>query len=333
MGHFIVTTRGRTGSFWLANAFDMHPEIICSHGRVRAPASWLFADRINMYYSRVYSKGMKWTNKELPDQLATMLSRYCEHEIQRGRSKEYPDNIDDLLKEQEEIGQADYYGKVHGFQLRDIIRMYKQKPPAKEIKIANQIRNPVKIVNSGLKDFSKKFEKEPNLKRACHNKYKKIITRYNLLPTTSELAFIKMVDDIDSYLETLEHEKLLQIPLEKVTKNKDFLCFVLRTLTSFDLKISDEYLDNVFNHGRLNNHVKNPKKQSPEEIFSSWQFWQKDHFRRKLMQYEEYFPKMYELGYDIEKFLKTSNAKADRNHNIYTYTENKKNNDREIVTV
>ncbi len=306
MGHFLITTRGRTGSFWLANAFDMHPEIICSHGRGRACASWIFCEGANMYFDKRCLKGMQWRNRELPEEVAKMLSKFTDYEGDWGRSDKFPKTIDGFLQEQETIGQAKYYGNVNAFQLRELLHKNSQQTPKKPFKIANNIRHPVTLVQSAVTDFVM-FRNNPQVRENYYKKYNQTVKSYNLEVSDDVVAFFREVDILDTYLETLEFSSLLQIPMEKVTMDRDFFCHILKSLTDKNIEITSDYLSSVFDNGRLNDHAgKKRKKLTPEQIFDSWLPWQQDYFRKKLMQFENIWPRMYELGYNLDHYIKSN---------------------------
>jgi hypothetical protein len=198
---------------------------------------------------------------------------------------------------QESIDEAKYYGNVHGYTAKVVINKAAKCPPDRPLKIANLLRHPVRIVNSGI---NRGYRAGPEKRREFIARFAQEVKYYAIEPIDSNLNFMINVSHLDDYLAPLRCDRILQIPLERFTKDGEFFCYVLRYLTSESLDIPRSYLERIMNHPRINKHSdSNSAKLTSEQIFASWQAWQKDFMLRKLNEFSDVFPRLEELGYQM----------------------------------
>ena len=304
MPHFLITTRGKTGSFWMANALDIHPDIICSHSTIYAPASEIYLSGWvghNMI-------GAAWQGKEpsraYAEALTKMYGRAEEEEKKYFSSR----SLLEFFCLQEGMGNAKYYGNVHAFMVEmviDRLARYQKDVPNGSFKIANLTRHPIKIMESCLeRSRSFKDKKIGALERErIINRCAQPIKKYNLKTDRLVLSFICNCNILVDYINPMRYPGLFHIPIERITRDKEYFCFVVKSLTSDDIELSDEYLDKVFAIGKLNRHNrKNDCDDSPVSLFAKWEPWQREYISQILGPFRDVFPKAEELGYDFSMF-------------------------------
>lgn len=300
MSHFIICSLGKTGSFWIANALDINPDIICTHSNLHVPASEIYLSGWNGFETI----GAKWKDKKPSEELAKTLTEKYGKAIEKESKVFSKYTLDEYFDLQEKIGIAKYYGNAHGYTLTNFLNHWKANKPNRKFKLANLHRHPLKIVESGV---SRSFVYEdPQVIARIKNRtaIDKAVKAYKLKLCPEVIAFIDNCNKLPDYLGAMRCLDLLHIPIERITQDKEYFCFVLRYLTSDDIEISDKYLDSVFSLGKLNRHNKNRScDNTPEILFSKWDYWQRDYFSKMLSCFQDIFPKAEELGYNFSNFL------------------------------
>ena len=290
--HFIITSPGKTASFWLANALDMHPDILCSHGTLSIPASELYISGWNSHEMI----GSFWKQQKISNALKEFLNKSIGDSIEKEHDIFYKRSLDHFFSIQENMGKAKYYGNVHGFTFYALLG--KIKKTTYIYKIANMQRHPVTLIESAF-GKSDTFNHLKTLE-AYNHIFDPVVSKYNLDMTPYNLFFIYHCYRLEEYFISYQTPQLYHIPMERITKNKDYFCSILKMLCSEEIEISDEYINSVFTMGRVNIHGNT--KKDPITIYNNWDIWQKELFQEMLFSYQDIFPKAKELGYDLEYF-------------------------------
>ncbi len=284
-GYFIVACRGWSASLWLANCFNLHEQVICSHNVSLVTdlllSGWTSEKNHSIPTSeKLIRKVLEKNNldDEGMDCLHSSISEILSDYFRASASVEAFFNILRLT------GDADFFGSVHTYRLCDFGQMELLEENTFQFCYANLLRHPLNTVLSAAAEMKKNIESFAL--ETVKNKFQQIETAYpqikNIMgeeaKTQENLAFILGCIALNGIAEDL-HKIPLEgnILMEKLTRDRDYYADTLTLLTEGRMPISEEYLDQVFQTYSLNKHRDN--HQEPAIAFSELQEWKKDSFR------------------------------------------------------
>ena len=268
--YFLVTSYGRTATYWIAKILHDHPDIICSHGAGFPP--FFPSDE-----------------RTISEQAVLEMHRNLEYFQQMPLEK--------VLHAHKNAGKAKVYGNVHGYSANSvrIITIHNKMPP--KVNVVNIVRHPVTRIES----FRNRMLHELN-----YNYYLRDKIDYYMKSTVDEdlLTHIK-----DTYGMTLSiSDKLFiyalclvpfndkldfasdipSIPMERLTKDPEAFCWMFNVLTHGKVAMNSAYLANAYNEGRLN-ALSN--ENNSLNVYLSWEEWMCDSFAYIAKKHD--FPELY----------------------------------------
>jgi len=293
--HFIITSPGRTASFWLANALDLHPDIKCSHGALNIPATEIY---LNGSFGHK-AMGDFWKDLKISKTLSHTLDMIYGNLIYEANN--LPKNRRSLLEYfvfQEAMGKAKYYGNVHCFTFEGLLKLNNTNNGI-PFACANMQRHPVTLIESGQARVD--HTDTQRLLMIYHNQLSPYIEKFRIYETPSNITFLyNTVCRLLYYLLPLRNPVLLHIPMEKITQDKEYFYNIVKYLCP-NLEITEEYLNKVFGIGRINLHGN--IKNDPFTIFKKWPQWKQKVFQTVLRDIDDIIPKAKQIEYDLEPFL------------------------------
>lgn len=258
--NFMVTCHGWSGSNWLANALHTHPDIICTHS-----------------VANLLPHGSGYNAKQEDE---------CSRQgYTRGRKDQ---TLAEHFTGLRELGEAKAYGSVHRYRLRDLPNLL-QNAGGVSFQLVNLVRHPVNLAASGQGQFEDLVQREifarievMDFCKQGMKVYEALAKRHQIdICDWSFLSFLAacqhcyvLVHD----LKALRHiAPIPNIMMEKMTSERDYFKQHLAELTQNTLDISEDYLDEVFQIGRINQHRKKAKLTA-EQQFNEWAPWQREGF-------------------------------------------------------
>lgn len=259
--NFMVTCHGWSGSNWFAKALNLHTKIICTHS----------------------------VTNELPSE---GVSQSGEQENEKGRLQRVRGRQDQTLKQHFDyllsLGQADAYGSVHRYRVRDLIKLDLTSGP--NFTLANQVRHPVKLVNSGYGQLLDMVDSEVYTRAEVMRFFDRYYPYYEYIAARHDLQLTDW--SVLCFLAACHHMKVLTqelfimnkkfpsshiIKMERLTTEKIYYEQSVQNLVGDHVEISEEYLKNVFSLGAVNRHAKRTLHTAAEQ-YSDWEDWQREAF-------------------------------------------------------
>lgn len=254
---FIVACYGLSASNWFAHALNIHPEITCTHSE----ESVLADDNIH-------------TNQRLAE---TVFERY-----QARMSRRY-NTLDQFFKDIIDKGNSPVCGGVHTHRLSDLQVIESQSQREVDFNLMNLVRHPVTLVNSGAGHLADLLSFDmfmmSGLLGSIQNEsefFFKLAKDYKLnLMDNEVLTFIGGCTNLfDLGNDYKTSYKPMTVKMEMLTSDRDYYKDVVTKLVQNKITITDEYLNQVFNIGTVNQHKRNAIKQA-NEYYAEWKPWQK----------------------------------------------------------
>ena len=291
--NFIFTSHGWSASNWLAYALNLHDDIICTHS-----ARNILANRTDMN-----------SNDNLKKQLRNLHKGYVSRQSR---------SLDTAYDAIESFGEAQLYGSVHVFRLRDLPVVYEKFGSFKRsYSVQNLVRHPVSLVWSGYGQFKDLFRYDLNelhwttgkvLKSAKDFIYD-LALRYDLyLGDFENLAFLGAAAvlgslrlDLDSLTVVKKIPKIDfkgHVKMESATHCPEVLNSSIQALSTGRLSASAGYLEKVYSTGVVNQHKNDADKTDAEARYDKFSEWQKETFNYFFNKYN--LQKEYkQMGYDF----------------------------------
>jgi hypothetical protein len=261
---FIVTSEGRTASYWYAAALNSHPDVICGHSKQSPP--------IPSYLEQ--------------EPLTTELLKRVYGDLSR-----LPVGIDDYYDLVERAGAARVYGTVHAFSLREAHQT--TSPTKRSYVLAHLTRHPIIRIASSHNLQRKTFRmSEPVLehvrrgfdssldfmrKAGAQDVVKGIIDSRRLqgeARVDDWLAFASACLDVSAEASHLSRAKYV-FPCERITSDPNYFAWAFGILTGGSLEADAGYIAHVFSMTRLNVSDR-PQPSNALEIYAGWLPWQKE---------------------------------------------------------
>ncbi len=277
--YFIVTSYGRTATYWLADALNSHRDIICNHGLLP-----------------VTSYG---------DRLEKSLILYQHENESILVSKSFDDLFDDL----EKTGLAKVYGNVHGYSACTYYFKLATNKPRREIRVINLARHPITRIESLANEwlyestFSstmchrlENIRHQNELNKRAFAYVQSAFPHVDLSIKDNSIFLLALLSVISSDFQELQIEGLLNIPMERLTKDAEYFCFIFSLLTQGSIEIEPKYLHDVISSGRKNQHSK--AEMSSIEVYEQWAKWKRTVFQLVLKETKSV--KLYNhFGYEV----------------------------------
>ncbi|MBO6657188.1 MAG: hypothetical protein JJ934_09845 [Pseudomonadales bacterium] len=264
--YFMVTSHGWSASKWLAAALNKHPEVTCVH----SVGSVLPDEKESEYEDELHA--------DLADMGAT-LGR------QNQSLKEHFDSI--VEKQDRRI-----IGSVHRYRLRDLPRLL-QGGETYPFQLANLIRHPVTLVNSGQGEFTTLAEMSDETRKEIQTFFENQRQYYLDLQRKYDLDLEDW--SVLSFLAAAQHQFVLvhdqtcvkgvaNVCMERVTTEPELFRSMIEALSKKTLVADDDYINGVFNMGNVNRHTNDRKITTPEERFELWNDWQREAYKHFMEQ-------------------------------------------------
>ncbi len=272
--YFLVTSFGRTATFWIASNLNRHGDIICSHGPAMPPV-------IPMEGSQPSQSDVLRMHRDLDDFYDMPLDRFFDA--------------------MERLGPAKAYGNAHAYGAQSVKGLLAGSSSGRRFTVVNVVRHPVTRIES----LRNRFEYE-----LTYNTYfrERIETYIEQTVTQELLQFVKSQCGVDLTFDTRlflyalslvpSHDKndlqvpVLHVAMERVTRDPEAFCWMFNVLTHGKVGIDAEYLDSVFERGRLN--VRGAERSAVRQ-YRQWDAWMREAFRYVMEEYD--FQKMYGAMY------------------------------------
>jgi hypothetical protein len=271
---FIITCHGWSASNWLAYCLNLHPNITCGHSGAAILANdpnYINIDGLKKNF-RVIREGC------LQRQTRSILETY--HKLQKQKN-------------------APFIGTVHSYRLRDL--PFQQRNFSFDIdyfRTVNLVRHPLDLVISGYGQFKDLFKMDINEFSFTISKLvnqgldivDSICIKYNLVPGDfNNLCFFSACVILGSLRLDLDALETIQkstdnpwnyqgtVRMEEITQSPTRFSKLIEQITNKNDLVSKEYINNIYNIGRVNIH----NKEASLGIIQRWndlKKWQKETF-------------------------------------------------------
>lgn len=264
--YYMVTSHGWSASKWLAAALNKHPEVTCVH----SVGAVLPDEEEAEYEDQLHA--------ELADMGATL-----------GRQNQsLKEHFDSIVAKQYRLA----IGSVHRYRLRDLPRLL-NGGETYEFQLANLVRHPVTLVNSGQGEFTTLAELSEETRNEIRMFFDNQRPYYLALKEKYDLDLEDW--SVLSFLAAAQHQFVLvhdqtcvkgvaNIPMEKVTAEPEYFGSVLAALSKNRIKPDANYINSVFDMGNVNRHTSDRKIVTPQERYESWDEWKREAFRYFMKQ-------------------------------------------------
>jgi len=253
MADFLVTSQGRTASYWFAAALNEHEFITCGHSKQNPP--------IPEYFGNASGVSMDDAMIEM-DALSNDPVEYTRY----------------LHK----FGTTPVFGSVHAFgvEAADVLR-------DSGLNVAHLTRHPI-LRTSSLSDRNVAEIKQSKLVReriyssvtSNLTKFKELNALCDQAPWAEWAPFVAACFDV-AY-EALQIEKFdLVLQSERLTSDPDYFAWAVRKLA--EVRVTQDYLETVFSMGQLNSSM--DFRGSALDTFTRWPNWKKEVFKCFFIHY------------------------------------------------
>ena len=275
--HFLITSHGRTATYWLASSLNAHPNVRCSHGQVLPPV---------LEYQ-----------VQPPDEV--VLQAHTSQDEFARRS------LDDFFDELEKAGPAAVYGNVHAYSAHTLFTHVLRGPVRRNPVVLNVVRHPITRIESLKRRLLHEMTFSPVARRRLEREFEVFVTpdvlatvRANCdvdLGPSENRAFLYAV----CFITTLDRMDLeipvSHLPMERLTKDVDFFAWCFSQVTQGTVRLDTAYLRQVFAAGRMNFQA---DETSAVGRYEAWAPWMRVAFRAAMAVWE--LEQLYApLGYDL----------------------------------
>src|SRR3989338_927550 len=274
---FLITSYGRTATFWIAKKLNEHPDIVCSHGPIYPPV-------------------LPGKEDSPSDNLALEMHRNLDTFLKTP--------IEKVLEGVRQLGRAKIYGNVHAYSANSVKIMINSNMIQSKLNVVNLIRHPVTRIES----FKNRFHYELMHNMYFRNKvndYARDVVDKELMNYLKDRCKINFSANDTLFLYALclvpfndaldLKTDIVSIPMERLTKEPEVFCWMFNIISHGSLRMDSNYLAEIYFQGRLN--VLSEEKSAIATYFS-WQDWMRDAFHFVAQKYN--FPAMYnKLHYDF----------------------------------
>lgn len=276
--YFLVTSYGRTATYWIAKNLNQHPDIVCSHGPSLPPV--------------------------LPHNKKQPLDSYV-LEMHKNLDVFLKTPVKEVLSGIRDLGRGKVYGNVHGYSANSVDIMFENNSIAQsDLSVVNIIRHPITRIESFKNRFHYELTYNTYFKSQADGYIQDMVdrklldflaTKYNMDFSLDTMLFLYSLCLV-AFNDKLDLESnIISIPMERLTKDPEVFCWMFNILTYPEVKIDSKYLANVYSTERSNVLT---KEQTSVETYSSWDGWMQAAFKFVMKKYD--FSRMYNrLQYDL----------------------------------
>ncbi len=245
---FFTMTKGRAGSFWLANALDLHPDIHCSHGQSAIAAQDAFFNGTN----GIYAVGTRAAEKLRDGWSAPVLAYDYQQATKAARILPgglYEENNRTLRRN---ANGTTYAGNVHGVWFgENFVEMSGYGPASLSV----LFRHPLKVIHSAWSRYEINGFGYGNPASVKHLEATKKLEAYG---AKKSLVDYFCMDFLEREIHFYYYEMMSpypKYPFELLVKDRDYFAEAVPKIVGGDLPVSARYLEAVANIGVLNRHA------------------------------------------------------------------------------
>jgi len=211
--YFLVTSHGRTATYWLASRLNAHPDVLCSHGPVLPPF---------LAYQT-----------QPPDELALYAHETAGAFLQK--------TLDEVFEALEEAGPARVYGNVHGYSAHELFTMPHLVPQGRLPVVFNLVRHPVTRVESLKRRLLHEIRFSPHAQQRLTGGFDAFVDRDVLRNLARHCEVDHTLPDNRAflysacYIPSLDmldfRTRVAHIPMERVTGDAAYFTWLFGQLT------------------------------------------------------------------------------------------------------
>lgn len=250
--YFIITSNGRTATYWLASRLNGHPDILCSHGPVAAP--------VTDYPDRQPEEQCLHAWAHLDEFLSLSLDEYFDSLVKAGRYR--------------------VYGSVHAYTANHMAHTMQSAPPKRIIALVDLTRHPVTRCESYKNRWLHVISFNPHTAAWIDDSFTKLNSTVDNILEFFNVDFDRIEHRV--FLVALHHFELdfsnvlapvPRLPMERLTRDPESFLWLFRYVTQGRADIDQDFLKEAFSVGRMN--VESKKALSSVELFHRWEDWKK----------------------------------------------------------
>jgi hypothetical protein len=256
---FIITSYGRTATYWIAKVLTMHPDILCAHG----PTTDFYHDYKQQSLEAI---DLQKIHKNIANFYKLSLSEYL-----------------NLLKKS---GEAKFYGSCHAYSAGNFLNKIKEYN--KTLQFVNLIRHPITRIESHRNKWLREVQKSKEMRKRLEEQFYQISRKDSFVKRFKNTKirdkyFICALNSVLSQDKWELAKDVWHVPMEKLTKDRETFIWIINHLTHGQIVLSNEYLEQVFDSKKVN-HTQIINSNS-YMCYSSWDRWEKDYFKSKIGEY------------------------------------------------
>lgn len=277
---FLVTSYGRTATYWIAANLHKHPDIACNHGPSLSLSS------------------LDYSGKQVSGEVALDI-----HKNISGFHNALLMDVFDFVKKNK---KAKYIGNVHGYAASSVRAIQSMCPELEAVKVANITRHPLHRIES---------QKNRLLKEVKHDKYlldmflhsfdtfvdssiiDNLMSKYNIdLSCIYNKVYLYSASLIP-YHDDLDYSaNYTNFTMERLLNDRDYFVNFIHYITGYNVELSHDYISNVFASGKMNESDR--VDETAYDMFQNWPEWLK-YTCSLIFQKYNIVNKYAMLGYDI----------------------------------
>lgn len=276
--HFLITSHGRTATYWLASCLNAHPDIICTHGPVLPP--------VLDYHS----------------QPSDDVTKYAHETV----NAFYARTIDQVFEEIEAAGHAKLYGNVHAYSADQLFKISNFEFPNRKPVIINLVRHPITRIESLTRRLLFELNFNPFIKDMLGPGFYSYVTPDVLDNITDEIGVDLNNIDVRAFIYSAcfiptndlndFNLPVFHIPMESLTKDIECFIWLFRQIAQGYVNITSEYIHGVFNTNRKNDHA---QEMSSIRRYGLWETWKQKIFKIVMEKFDGVNTYM-RFGYDVK---------------------------------
>ena len=302
-GWFLVTSIGRTATYWLSWSLNQHPDILCSHGAHIPPKMVTLGDSGSVETGLNRSGNPIRSFYDIPKDA---VSEADQQDLRRSQDRFHGMPLGEVLDAHRDLGDFKLIGNVHGYTLKNAIERMLSGQAERTVSIVNLIRNPIGQILS----FSGRhlFDSERdaaymaariNIVHQRSDFAAALGDKYGIdLTDRATLIFLSAVIEVAALQRDILITNALHVPYELLTQSPDVFRKLIGLISGGrTIETDDSYVESVFASGPMNYSSKTETRVA--EAFAALEPWQQAAMNELLTQdvIERYRTMGYELGF------------------------------------
>jgi len=273
--HAIVTSYGRTATYWLAHAFNQHERALCSHGPDLTPSK---------------ARTDEGHSDDTGDENLRTLGEFQKL------------SVDDYFDRMEAAGDFDLYVNVHGYTAASLANRLGANP-RRQYRCINVTRPPVHRAASYMDLYRKHIDRGGALKdllaatfqsRAQLAEDVRLKLSVDVSDGEAYPAFLAITDILQDRYE-LTQSPVKSVPMERLTVDVEYFSLIWKQLAGGAIDLPGEVHEAAFAGVKLN--AMSAARRS-EQVFAGWADWMRTLFIG-LINDQKLLQAYAELGYDL----------------------------------